>query len=220
MKKNQSISKSQIPHRIVRALLEHKKIRFTELRKELKISKPVLSHHLQVLIKENAIVATQKGRERYYELNENHTKTLEEKFHHLFSSYTIYHDLVERDTDLDAGELLRWLSSVIGSIYLFFMLKSIENGIDLTKNINLNDFKYFELEHLLTYIVDSEDPLEEIDFEALKDDNELFAMVKKIISKKIYHGNLQTLIGQLKSEFSDPMSILNEKLTKLGLDKT
>lgn len=213
----QSHNKSEIQDKIVKLLYknreEKKTVRFTELRKKLGISKPVLSYHLGILKDENIIEFTQEGREKHYRLNEKSPKTLEMKIKDLYLSYVIHHDMVSPDPDDEPNDLLNWLSSIIGCIYLFFMLKSIETGRDWVTNIKLYDFEYTLLENLIAHITEEyEFPINWADRESAKDRNEVYAKIKKITSKRTHQEKLKELIDGLRDVFPDPMSVIDKKI--------
>jgi DNA-binding transcriptional ArsR family regulator len=66
-KRNKRYPEGYIRNTIIE-LLRTNQLRFGDLRKELQISKPVLSEHLHFLLEEGSIISDKKGREIYYSL--------------------------------------------------------------------------------------------------------------------------------------------------------
>ncbi|MCZ6703057.1 MAG: metalloregulator ArsR/SmtB family transcription factor [Ignavibacteria bacterium] len=50
-------------------MLTDKKMTVNSIAENFNISRPAISKHLKVLLKTNLVVTSQKGRERYYQLN-------------------------------------------------------------------------------------------------------------------------------------------------------
>ncbi|MBR3033522.1 MAG: winged helix-turn-helix transcriptional regulator [Clostridiales bacterium] len=55
---------------ILSILSEGKTLRAKDILEHLKISQPTLSHHMQLLVSENIVLANKIGRECFYKINE------------------------------------------------------------------------------------------------------------------------------------------------------
>lgn len=216
-KKSTGLSRSQIPHDILRLLLKNNEMRFTELKNKLRISKPVLSEHLQKMLKDNAVEVAQRGREKYYSLNKGTSKTLERKIQDVYDGYTIRLALASPDPTEDPGELLRVMADTMSAIFLLYLLKSIETGKDWVKTVRISDFMLESLEHILAQITEEEEPFDEIDLEQLKDNDELFEKINKMITDKRKMKNVKILLNDLRHVFPGPMEILDAKIKEQGL---
>jgi DNA-binding MarR family transcriptional regulator len=120
--------------RIVRILTKHDKRRFSDLRSELNITKPMLARHLDALEAQGKISGKRKGREVYYSLTAKQWSRTDTRIH-LFSSsfhHFINNELTggkadeERLQKLSDSEFAKELSTKLGAFALFTIIKSNE----------------------------------------------------------------------------------------------
>ncbi len=110
--------------------------RFTDLKNELNISKPVLAEHLNTLKKEGKITYDKVGKEVYYMLTDKAWERLETRislFSSTITSYingelTAWTDDVKKLQKLSEKELLTELARKISASILFAQIKSAETN--------------------------------------------------------------------------------------------
>jgi DNA-binding MarR family transcriptional regulator len=119
---------------IIRILTKYDKRRFSDLRNDLKITKPMLARHLNGLEAHGKIYAKKEGREVYYSLTAKQWNKTDTRIH-LFSSslhHFINSELTGGKADearlqkLSDTEFAKELSTKIGALALFTIVKSYE----------------------------------------------------------------------------------------------
>lgn len=124
------------------SLLQNGPLRFSDLKNNLRISKPVLSEHLKKL--NEIIISQRKGREVYYSLLAKAWETSEVRT--LAFTLRIHTYLGSRLTDwgkddkklheVSEKELLRELTRKISAAILFTQIKSAETNQDFASSIS------------------------------------------------------------------------------------
>lgn len=211
------LPRSHAQNEIIVQLTRNKSLTFTELQKALKISRPAISRHLAILVKDNIIEFTKKGREKHYSINASSTKTLERKIDQIYLGYVVQFGLISPDPHEDPDKMLEALSNTLGCIFLLYIIKSMETGKDWTKNVRTNDFMLDSLEHILAQITEDEESLAEIDLESLRDNDELFEKINKMITDKRKLKNIKIILNDLRRVFPGQMEILDKKIKEQGL---
>lgn len=138
---NSEIKDSRIPSEIITILKKSGTMRYKELKDNLQISGPTLSIHLKSLVNHNAIKFEKKGREKFYSLNERITEDVERKIDMFASEYLWHVDKKLNWTDEgseyeSAYEAYNDIHGMIGTYFLFTLLKSIETGEDWFKGFS------------------------------------------------------------------------------------
>jgi DNA-binding HxlR family transcriptional regulator len=119
---------------IVKILAKHDKRRFSDLRNDLKITKPMLARHLDALKLQGKISAKKEGREVHYSLTSKQWSRTDTRIH-LFSSslhHFINNELTggkadeERLQKLSDRDFVKEVSTKIGALSLFTIIKSYE----------------------------------------------------------------------------------------------
>lgn len=122
-------SKSDIQNNIVKLLQKNKEAGFTEIKNTLNVSKPTLSHHLNILLDEKTIEFEKIGREKHYKLSgkisdvDSQTAILAMMFEEFLW------DLDPKEYDFD--DLLYKISDNVSAFFLYVILKSIKTGKNL-----------------------------------------------------------------------------------------
>lgn len=128
-------SRAQID--IIQLLVRSKTMTFTQLQNHLKISRPALSRHLSVLLKDETLIFTKKGREKHYKFGPNASKIPERQMHHLWLNYV--YDAYDEfwDSELDLKEIIKEHGKKTNAFFMYAFMKSIETGIDWTKAVDI-----------------------------------------------------------------------------------
>jgi DNA-binding MarR family transcriptional regulator len=119
---------------IIRILTKYDRRRFSDLRNELKITKPMLARHLNSLEAQRKISGKKQGREVYYSLTAKQWNRTDTRIH-LFSSSLLHfinreltggkadEERLQKLSDLD---FVQELSAKVSALALFTIIKSYE----------------------------------------------------------------------------------------------
>ena len=148
-----TIPRSYVQQDIIKFLAKNKIMTFGQIQEKIGISRPGLSRHLEVLLKEESIEYTKQGREKHYTLGKNATQIFKRKielFAYNFITYaekTLNSNKDEYDEELEPQEYYEKIISMIGTYFLFTMFKGFETGD--------NWFEGFHKDGLGIYVADA-----------------------------------------------------------------
>ena len=205
---NKEIRKfKEIDSKIIR-LLGRKKMKFTELRTFLKISKPALSRHLERLRSHHKIAYVKEGREKHYFLAQKASGLIDVKID-LFMSKFEEHLIKSLNIDsANSQKILDMLGQKIRVFFLYSFLKSILTGENWLRAFNMKELSLNAFSSLfVNYCFNSKNGMKEYrksKLESFEEEIKHLQRNKKLIS------HFEDLFEKLKQTYPDDFKILEE----------
>lgn len=203
--------RGKIPHQVIRLLLKNKKMRFMELKEKIGVSKPSLSEHLAILLKEGSITVVKEGREKHYSLIEKPVQTLERKIERLSFDFTSL-GLLELTVPNKPFESLDEVYEVIGkklnAFFIFTLLKSIETGDNWFKAFDIEIMAMETLDLLTSLIIEKDMPPEEFQDVVYGGKMDKFFKEFKKTQNTKDKKNIRNMFNHLKEKYPEEFKIL------------
>jgi len=184
--------KSDVQSNIIKLIQNKGSLRFTDLLRSLKISKPVLSYHLRILQDDGTIEGIQKGREKHYIINKKAKKNFSRQRDIFSADYSDFADEQIIGPDHLPKDLFLITGQTLTALFLHTVVKSVETGKDWSKAVDVERFTSTILFPLMDYIYGNDIPDELSDAIASCD----FSNIKKML-KDTKNPSIQDNINQL-----------------------
>lgn len=200
--------KSDIPENIVRLLIQFKTSTFTEMKKILDVSNPVLSYHLKTLTDEKLIEFQKEGRKKHYRISKNILKkfdsrlTLISENHNML--FEMYLDADRKDTEI----MFTVISNMLSSMFLYTIIKGMQTGDNWFKGFNPKEMAEETLVAFARIVLGEEHvKFPEMVKYARHDMNEFFKQINKLpgIEKK---SKIDLLFNKLKERYPNEVEYL------------
>lgn len=203
--------RGKIQHQVIKLLLKNKKMRFTELKEKIGVSKPSLSEHLTILLKENIITVAKKGRERHYSLTEKPIQTLERKIERMsfdFTSLGLLELTIPEEPFESLDEVYETIGKKLNVFFIFTLLKSIETGDNWFKAFDSEQIAADTLDLLTSLIIEKDQPPDEL-MEYLVEGkfDQFFKEFKKTQNTRSKK-NIKNMFNHLKEKYPEEFKIL------------
>lgn len=175
-------------------------MRFTDIKKILNISKQSLSKNLSLLLKDNTIQFTKKGKEKYYKIKKTKTSALERNVIEYSTHY--YMDLIDeledkREKGKKIEDLYNMLSTTLGVSFLYLVLKSLETGENWLSGLEPNKMAVLVTNYLMSITL--EKPLTKIRYVSLFTDEMMKVIFKDMHTILEMNNNIRELHNHTES---------------------
>lgn len=213
-------SKSKVPSEIIKLLQKRNIMRFTELKDALRISKPVLSHHLTILHDEKIIEFEKKGREKHYRLSKRLPNTFERQVGLFSIDYTNHLFLSNPSVEPKTPEkIIDEISNNVSAFFLFTLLKSIQTGKNWFKAFDTKEMLWVS-EDLLSYTLFGKnvDP-EDLQYYVSEGEGIFFNKAQQLSKNEKNEPLIDDLIECLEEKFPTEFEILKQKHDELTSKK-
>ena len=152
-------SKTDHPDKIIKLLIQHRNLRFTELKLMTGLSNPAISYHLKNLVNKKIIEFDKRGKEKYYQISKGILEQFESRLTLISKNYTGYfagetdrfHPLNDKflygldddyaDDEDPFNELINVYLRKIISIIFYSIMESMLTGENWTKLYDVNDMR-------------------------------------------------------------------------------
>ena len=205
---------------IVKMLLKHETMTYSEIKKKLEITDNAVSKHLSVLKKENKIEFKQEGKKKLYRLAKGADEEFDTQKVIFGEQYLAYLsgasitdiEKIHHLDDLTLSKLMYEISDNLSAFFLFIMLKSIETGRDWSEAFDLYEV-FGESMDFLTYGMFGKNvDVEELRKLLRRDRPEYIKKIHQLSKNKKNNPTLELLSEILEERFPDQVDFLNSAI--------